>query len=68
MIKGEEIVERPEGDLEELYRGVGEIEEGQIVKGKVLSVGGDFVIVDIGYKSEGRIPLKEFVEEDGGVK
>lgn len=34
--------------------------EGSVVKGYVISVDGDFVTVDVGLKSEGRIPLKEF--------
>ena len=34
--------------------------EGQIVKGKVLFVKNDSVVVDVGLKSEGRIPLREF--------
>ena len=35
--------------------------EGSVVKGKVISVDGDFALVDVGLKSEGRVPLKEFV-------
>ena len=34
--------------------------EGQIVKGKVLFVKNDNVVVDVGLKSEGRIPIREF--------
>ena len=34
--------------------------EGRVVKGKVLSVGSETVLVDVGLKSEGRISLKEF--------
>lgn len=34
--------------------------EGKVVKGTVLDVRGDVVIVDVGLKSEGRIPMKEF--------
>ncbi|MSQ83415.1 MAG: 30S ribosomal protein S1 [Myxococcales bacterium] len=39
--------------------------EGEIVRGTVLSVNKDFVIVDIKYKSEGQIPIAEFAEHDG---
>lgn len=35
------------------------LEPGQIVQGKVVQVGSDEVMVDVGYKSEGRIPLHE---------
>lgn len=36
------------------------IEVGNIVQGKVVMVTGDSVIVDIGFKSEGTIPVNEF--------
>ncbi|MFH0800711.1 MAG: 30S ribosomal protein S1 [Pseudomonadota bacterium] len=36
------------------------LKEGEIVKGKVVRIGRDFVIVDIGFKSEGQIPIDEF--------
>ena len=35
--------------------------EGQVVKGTVLSIENDAVLIDVGLKSEGRVPLKEFV-------
>src|SRR6266480_145115 len=44
-----------------------ELKEGDIVRGKVIQVGKDHVIVDIGYKSEGTIPLHEFTGADGTV-
>ena len=34
--------------------------EGRVVKGTVLSVDGDAALIDVGMKSEGRVPLKEF--------
>ena len=45
--------------LEESLRGRSSF-EGSVVKGYVLSVDSDFVTVDVGLKSEGRIPLREF--------
>lgn len=35
-------------------------EEGSIVKGKIVRLEGNYVLVDIGSKSEGMIPLSEF--------
>ena len=35
--------------------------EGTVVKGRVISIEGDQVLIDVGLKSEGRVPLKEFV-------
>lgn len=34
--------------------------EGEIIKGTVLSIVNDTVVIDVGLKSEGRVPLKEF--------
>jgi small subunit ribosomal protein S1 len=36
------------------------VAEGQVVKGKVLAVENDLVIIDVGLKTEGRVALKEF--------
>ena len=41
------------------------VQPGEIVTGRVVNVGPEFVTVDIGYKSEGHIPLAEFRQRDG---
>ena len=41
--------------------------EGEVVRGVVLRVGSGEAIVDIGYKSEGIIPLAEFTDLSGQV-
>jgi small subunit ribosomal protein S1 len=47
--------------MREIYeQSVRDIVEGEIVKGTILEVMEDSVLVDIGYKSEGVIPLREF--------
>lgn len=33
---------------------------GSVVKGTIINIGDDYVTVDVGLKSEGRIPLREF--------
>ncbi len=38
---------------------------GELVTGKVIDVGRDHVVVDIGFKSEGHIPLNQFIDYDG---
>ena len=43
------------------------IAEGEVVKGTVLKVTASEVIVDVGYKSEGIIPVDEFIDETGQV-
>ena len=45
----------------ELYNGtLASIEEGEIVKAHVLEIRENLVVLDIGFKSEGTIPLEEF--------
>ena len=52
-------------EMERLYAETFQgIEEGIILRGRVLAVKQDGVIVDIGYKSEGFIPIEEFSEEE----
>ena len=34
--------------------------EGAVMRGTIVNIVGDFAIVDVGLKSEGRVPLKEF--------
>jgi small subunit ribosomal protein S1 len=43
------------------------LQEGQIIRGRVLTVTPSEVIVDIGYKSEGIIPISEFTDFSGNV-
>ncbi len=43
------------------------IAEGEVVKGTVLKVTPSEVIVDVGYKSEGMVPIQEFLDEHGQV-
>ena len=47
--------------LDELYaQSLKGIKEGEIVKGRIIDIGAKEALVDIGYKSEGMIPLYEF--------
>ena len=41
------------------------LSEGTVIKGKVTAVENDFVIVDVGLKTEGRIPTREFKSASG---
>ncbi len=43
------------------------VKEGEILRGTVIAVGKDFAIVDVGYKSEGQVPLEEFRQADGSI-
>src|ERR1700747_1425757 len=44
------------------------ITPGEVVRGHVGQVTRDYVTVDIGYKSEGQIPIQEFLARDGTVE
>ena len=49
--------------LQEQYlKSLAGIEDGQIVTGTVVQLNNDYVFVDVGYKSEGKIPVDEFIE------
>ncbi len=44
--------------MEELYEtSMRNLQEGNIIKGRVIDINGDSVIVDVGLKSEGKVPL-----------
>jgi small subunit ribosomal protein S1 len=44
------------------------IQEGEVIRGRIVQVSDDFVMVDIGYKSEGQISIHEFKDESGKVQ
>jgi small subunit ribosomal protein S1 len=47
---------------EEYLKSLEQLEEGQLVDGSVIQVTPDQVFIDVGYKSEGKIPITEFTE------
>jgi small subunit ribosomal protein S1 len=52
--------QQSESDLQHYMQSIQPIEEGQMIPGRVVEVTGDYVYVDVGYKSEGKIPVGEF--------
>ena len=48
--------------LEQHLMSIPELEVGQIVTGTVVQTNDETVLVDIGYKSEGQVPVDEFIE------
>jgi small subunit ribosomal protein S1 len=46
--------------LEESLKNLPVLEDGALVDGKVVQVTAEYVFIDIGYKSEGKIPVAEF--------
>lgn len=55
-------------DFQTLYEeSLKTLEEGQILRGTVVDITPDHVMVDVGYKSEGQIPMQEFLKRDKKV-
>jgi small subunit ribosomal protein S1 len=46
--------------LNESLGGEDESFEGKVVKGKITAIENDMAVIDVGLKSEGRVPLREF--------
>lgn len=66
---GKELPRRDEPeDFQALYEeSLKTLEEGQILRGTVIDITPDHVTVDVGYKSEGQIPMQEFLKRDKKV-
>ncbi|MCL1928420.1 MAG: 30S ribosomal protein S1 [Treponema sp.] len=45
---------------EEYLKSLEQLEEGQLIDGRVIQVTQEQVFIDVGYKSEGKIPISEF--------
>jgi small subunit ribosomal protein S1 len=44
------------------------VKPGEVVTGRVVQIANGLVTVDIGYKSEGQIPINEFRDRDGNIE
>lgn len=54
--------------IEEMYeQSLKQIQEGELITGEIIKIDEDYVLVDIGYKSEGVIPIEEFKDSDGNI-
>ena len=68
----EEMDNDEEMDMEQSFESMfessmQELNVGDVVLGTVVQVTDDHVVVDVGYKSEGIIPLAEFKDEEGNI-
>jgi len=54
-------------DLLEQSLGESERLVGRVVTGNILSIENDFVLVDVGLKSEGSVPIREFRDANGEI-
>ncbi len=64
-LKESEVIQSMEGEIkgdfkETLEKSIPRITEGQVVKGRVVQIIDNEVLVEIGYKSEGILPLSDF--------
>jgi small subunit ribosomal protein S1 len=59
--------QEPDSFMELYEESLKSIQEGELVKGEIVQVDKEFVLVDIGYKSEGQIPISEFIDSDGNI-
>jgi small subunit ribosomal protein S1 len=57
-----------EESFKDLYeQSLDRVKEGEVVTGTILNITKDFATIDIGYKSEGQIATKEFLDDDGNL-
>ncbi|MFZ0450109.1 MAG: 30S ribosomal protein S1 [Desulfatiglandaceae bacterium] len=57
-----------DGSFMELYEeSLKSIQEGEVINGEIVQIDKEFVLVDIGYKSEGQIRIEEFYDGNGGL-
>mgnify|MGYP001019782077 FL=1 len=70
VVFGEDNEKTPETEFSKLLtqNQAKNFAEGEVFKGRVINVGADFVTVDIGYKQEGLVSVKEFQSYDGSLK
>ncbi|MBU4066944.1 MAG: 30S ribosomal protein S1, partial [Proteobacteria bacterium] len=70
--KTSEDVQNADGSMENLMDMYEEsfkrFAEGEVVTGRIISVDKDYILVDIGYKSEGQIRINEFKDEKGDIQ
>ena len=50
-----------------LQKDFADLEEGGLVKGQVVRIGPEVVLVDVSFKSEGQIPVEEFQDSEGNL-
>lgn len=61
-------LEENEQSFSELFeKSIKELNVGDVVEGTIVQINPDSVVVDVGYKSEGIIPLSELADENGQV-
>jgi len=58
----------PEKNYDDMYaESFKRFGEGELVTGRIIAIDKDYVLVDIGYKSEGQIRIQEFRDDHGNI-
>ena len=66
--RGQEAVPA-EDDFRSLFEeSLQAVQPGGVVSGKIVDVNPTHVVVDVGYKTEGRIPVQEFQDREGALQ
>lgn len=70
VVFGEDVEEKVETPFSKLLESAEtkNFQEGEVFKGKIVQINKDFVTIDIGYKQEGLVSVKEFQNYDGSLK
>lgn len=70
VVIGEDVETKTETDFSALLNSSvsKNFEEGEVFMGTIINIGQDYVTVDIGYKQEGLVSVKEFQNYDGSLK
>ena len=64
----EELEQSEQGEFADLFQdSLRQPQSGEVVKGVVVQIEQDVVLVDVGYKSEGCIRIGEFIDENGDL-
>lgn len=63
--EGEQEMAREEDFAELVESSFHKVQEGEVVTGTVVQITSDHVMVDVGSKSEGQIPVEQFLDETG---
>ncbi|MFH1243787.1 MAG: 30S ribosomal protein S1 [Pseudomonadota bacterium] len=64
---GEEDAQESDNFIKLYEESLRSIQEGEVLKGEIVQIDKEFVLVDIGYKSEGQIRLNEFIDAAGNL-
>ncbi|MFH1479766.1 MAG: 30S ribosomal protein S1 [Pseudomonadota bacterium] len=64
--EGAGVVKKGEKNFMEMYEdSLKTLQEGELVKGEIVKIDKEYILVDVGYKSEGQIPIIQFMDSEG---